>query len=267
MSFAAEARRQRLLLRVLWGDAPLEALAGRLRDAPQRAARGLQAYRANAGALAERALAAAFPTVAQLVGAESFAALARAFRQAHAPERGDIAQWGEALPAFIAAAPQLADTPYLPDVARLDWRVHAAEQAADAGAGVDGLQRLAEADPAALWLRPAAGLALVASPYPVASIRQAHRSDAADRFAAVRAAFARGQGEAALVYRDGFVACVSVLPESGARFVQALLDGLTLGRALDAAGPDFAFDGWLARALRQGWLRSVELQPPTRCDA
>lgn len=260
MSAAAEARRQQRLLQALWGEAGPDALTGRLRETPQRALRGLQAYRANAGALAERALAAAFPTVAQLVGGESFAALARAFWHRHPPERGDIAQWGGALAGFIAAAPPLADEPYLADVARLDAAVHAAEQAADGGAGVDGLQRLAEADPAALWLRPAAGLALVVSRYPVAGIHQAHRSDAADRFAAVRDAFAGGRGEAALVYRDGFAARIGVLPASDACFVQALLDGLPLADALDAAGADFAFDAWLAQALARRWLRAVEMQ-------
>jgi hypothetical protein len=256
----AEALRQQLLLRVLWGDARAGMIAGWLRDAPQRRTRGLQAYRANAGALAARALGAAFPTIAQLVGEESFAALARALWHAHPPQHGDIAQWGAALPAFIAAALQLADEPYLADVARLDWAVHQAEQAADHDGAVDGLQRLAESDPATLGLRLAEGVALIASPHPVVSIWQAHRSDAQERFAAVRQAFARGQGEQALVLREGFKVRVSAVPAATARFMQALSDSASLSRALDEAGPDFAFDGWLARALQQRWLLSIDLR-------
>ena len=165
-----EALRQQLLLRTLWGDAPPGVVAGWLRDSPQRITRGLQAYRAHAGALAERALGAAFPTVALLVGEESFAALARALWQAQPPQQGDIAQWGAALPAFIGAAPQLADEPYLADVARLDWAVHRAELAADGDASVQGLQQLADGDPATLRLCLAEGVALIASPHPVVSI-------------------------------------------------------------------------------------------------
>jgi hypothetical protein len=93
--------------------------------------RGLQAYRANAGALAERALAAAYPDRAQLLGDESFAGMARAYWHHHAPVLGDVARWGAELPAFIAAAEQLAEEPYLADVARLDWAVHMAQSAAD----------------------------------------------------------------------------------------------------------------------------------------
>ena len=249
-----EALRQQMLLRALWGDARPGVVAGWLRDGPQRITRGLQAYRANAGALAERALGAAFPTVAQLVGDESFAALARALWHAQPPQRGDIAAWGAALPDFIAAAPQLADEPYLADVARLDWAVHQAEQAADGSGAVEGLPLLAEGDPARLWLRLADGVALIASPYPVVSIWQAHRSEAPDRFAAVREAFARGQGEQALVHRQGFKVRVSAVPEPTARFMQALLGGAPLGRALDEAGDPISpsTPGWPRRCSSTG---------------
>lgn len=254
-----EALRQQNLLRAMWAEDAPETLADALRDGPARARRGLQAYRANAGALAERALAAAFPTVAQLVGEASFAALARTLWFALPPQRGDIAQWGEGLAAFIAAAPQLADEPYLADVARLDWAVHRAEQAAEPGPVV-GLQRLAEAEPAQLRLRLGDALALWASAYPVVCIWQAHRSTAAERFAGVREALAEGRGECALVWRDGFVARVQALPEPDARFMQALLQARPLDAALDAAGAGFAFDAWLQQALQGGWLAAVDLQ-------
>lgn len=250
-----EALRQQMLLCALWGDARPGVVAGWLRGAPQR---GLQAYRANAAALAERALAAAYPTVAQLVGDESFAAMARALWAAAAPERGDIATWGEALSSFIAAAPQLADEPYLADVARLDWAVHAAEKAADNPPAPTGLELLGAADPDALGLRLAHGMVLLRSPHPIASIWQAHRSHAADRFDPVRAAFAHGGGEAALVWRDGFRPAVSALPEPAARFTAGVIDGDSLAQSLEKAGPDFAFDGWLQQALQQRWLRAVE---------
>lgn len=261
-----EALRQQLLQRALWADAPGGVLAGWLRDAAPRRARGLQAYRAHAGALAERALGAAFPTVQQLVGAESFAALARALWAAAPPQRGDIGQWGEALPAFIAAAAQLADEPYLADVARLDWAVHRAEHAADPAAAT-GLALLAEADPAALRLRLADGVALCRSAYPVLSIWQAHRSAAADRFAPVRAALAAGRGENALVWRNGYKAVAQALADADARFVQALLEGRCLAPALEQAGADFGFAGWLQAALPAGWLAAVETSNPTPFEA
>ena len=259
-----EALRQQWLTAALRDGRPADAPANWLRaPTAAHAIRGLQVYTANAGALAQRALSAAFPTVTQLVGADSFAGLARAFWRADPPLRGDIAQWGGALPAFISAAPQLATEPCLADVARLDWAVHLAEQAGDGAAAATGLAQLASTEPALLWLRLAAGTALVASRYPVASVWLAHRSTALDRFAAVRAAFAAGVAEQALVWRDGHHAQVQVLPAPAAQFTQAVLGGASLDAALRLAGGHFDFEPWLLAALQQGWLAAVDSHPPT----
>ena len=260
---ASEAGRQHLLLALLRGALPLADAGGAVRAPGVRSTRrGLQAYVAHAGALAERALTAAFPTIAQLVGETSFAALARAFWQAHPPARGDITQWGDALPGFIAADPQLADEPCLADVARLDWAVHQAEQASDSEGSAQGLALLGSDDPDRLWLHLAPGTALVSSPHPVATLWQAHRSSAADRFAPVREALAQRRAEHALVWRQGFPARVTALPAAAAGFTQAVLHGQPLGAALDGAGPDFAFQPWLLAALQQGWLAAVATQAP-----
>ncbi len=248
-----EALRQQMLLRALWRDARPGVLAGWTRDGPAFA-RGLQAYQANAGALAERALAAAFPTVQQLVGDESFAALARALWQARPPLQGDMARWGAALPGFMADAEQLAEEPYLADVARLDWAVHLAQTAADATAPVQGLALLGQHDPGALTLRAQPGTGLVSSPHPVLSIWQAHRSTAPDRFDAVRAAFAAQQGEGALVWRRGWAVEAAALSPAELRFTASLLQGASLGVALAQAGPALDFEAWLIQALQRGWL-------------
>ena len=276
-----EALRQQMLLRALWHDARPAVVAGWMRDG-ESFARGLQAYQASAGALAERALAAAYPTVMQLLGDESFAGLARAFWHRHAPLLGDVACWGAELPAFIAAADQLAEEPYLADVARLEWAVHTAHTAADGPAAPQGLHLLAQADPATLWLQLQPGAALVVSTHPVVAIWQAHRavvgrgaddgddgedsddSDEAneanganeaeggpdgahDRFAGVRQALAEGRAESALVCRQGWRVRVHALPAATLPFVRAVLQGQPLAGALAAAQaqahtPAFDFD-------------------------
>lgn len=254
---AHEAQRQALLLRALWRQAPDAALTGWLRDSPQRLARGLSAYRSNAAAIAARALAAAFPTVAQLVGSESFDALAAAFWHAEPPARGDLAEHGSRLPGFIAADAQLADVPWLADSARLDWAVHRAESSADVADPPEGLEQLASHDPDALRLLLQPGTALVDSRWPVATLWHAHRSTADDRFAAVREALAAGRAEAALVWRAGWRAQVSALSPPDAAFTAALIAGQSLAQALAAAGADFVFEPWLLDALRHGRLAAV----------
>lgn len=260
MSAEREALRQQMLLRALLGDARPAVVAGWMRDGA-RFERGFEAYRANAGALAERALAAAYPTLQQLLGEESFAALARVFWRRHPPTDGDIANWGAALPAFVADQEALAPEPYLADVARLEWAVHEAARAADAPPP-QGLALLGAADPAVLRLRLAPGTALLASPHPVVTVRAAHRSEAPERFAPVREAFAEGRGETALVQRSGWQVEVRAVAAPEAAFVGAVLAGRSLAAALDAAGAGFDFEAWLLAALRTGLIESVSSLEP-----
>jgi Putative DNA-binding domain len=244
-----EALRQQMLLRALWRDDA--ALQGWMRGPSTD---GLAAYRSNAGALAERALGSAYPTIAALVGAESFAALARHFWHEHPPVRGDLGEWGDALPAFIAGSAQLANEPSLADCAQLDWAVHAATRAADApDTWSPALDALATSDPSHLRVQLASGAAVVASRWPVVAIWRAHH--AGEPFENVRAAFAAAREETAFVWRGGgFAIHVEALDAADARFTAALIDGRSLAAALDKAGEHFSFDRWLERALRSRWL-------------
>jgi hypothetical protein len=219
----------------------------------------LSAYRANAGAGAERALATAFPTIAALVGEASFAALSRDFWQHHPPVRGDLGEWGDVLPAFIASKDSLATEPYLADSARLDWAVHRASRAADAPAAPLALDRLAIDDPATVRLVLSPGAALVESRWPVASIWQAHQRTEDHRFDAVREAFAAHRAEAAFVVRDGYAVQVHAVDRHDVAFTRCVLDHRgSLAHALDAADPAFDFARWLARAIRERWLTTLE---------
>jgi hypothetical protein len=248
-----EALRQQMLVRALWRDDA--ALQGWLR-APARAT-ALQAigtYRGNAGALAERALGAAYPTIAALVGEESFAALARHCWQQHPPERGDLGEWGAALPRFIADNPQLADEPYLADSARLDWALHRATRAADAqGTWPPELSALASTDPTRLRVQMAPGAAVIASRFPIVTVWRAHQGTAS--FDDVRGAFNAAHAETAFVWREpGHAVRVEAVSTSDAAFTAALIEQRPLAAALDEAGDTFAFDRWLAHALGARWL-------------
>jgi hypothetical protein len=253
-----ELVRQQQLLRTLWRRGTDSSLKLWLRESGVRAEQGLDAYRGNASAIAERALASAFPTVQQLIGEPSFSQLARVFWHRQPPRCGDLARYGDTLPDWIANDTQLASEPYLSDVARVDWAVHTIEHAADVAAPPAGLQLLAELDPSLLMLRLRPALTLVVSRWPVVTVWQAHRSDDADRFAPVRQAFANDVAETALVARPQWRATVSALDEATSRFMAALHSGAALAGALDAAGATFQFEAWLHDAVRQQWLQAVE---------
>jgi Putative DNA-binding domain len=218
--------------------------------------RGLQVYQANRAVLAERTLASTYPVIAQLVGVESFEPLARHFWQQHPPLRGDMGQWGEQLPEFLAHAPQLADEPVLADVARIEWALHRAASAPDAVLDAASFAMLAadDAQPVSLALSP--GTYTLASAYPVVSIVNAHLQnlptldEAADLLRL-------GLGEHALVWRQGFKPKLRSISPGEYGLINGLKNSATLEAALDQASsnePAFDFNTWLSQAVQTGLI-------------
>lgn len=265
-----EPQEQQALLQAVLGAgddaALLRWLPGGSAAEKQLWQRGLQAYRANGQALAERALAGAYPVLAQLMGEENFALLARHFWAAHPPQRGDIACWGDALAGFIDAAPQLADEPCLGDVARLEWLMHLAASAADVAADLPSFTLLASRDPALITLTLGAGVALLASRYPVVSIVNAHLLGRPTLQQAGQLLRER-RAEPVLVWRQGFKPRV----RNSSAAEHLLLDRLMAGRPLldaldplaavnpvgDGDAPAFDFSAWLGEAVQTGLVTGV----------
>ncbi|OOG37134.1 putative DNA-binding domain-containing protein [Polaromonas sp. A23] len=251
---------QQALLQAVLGAGDVSALLRWLpqgQSARRLSERGLLAYRANGQALAERALAAAYPVLFQLMGEENFAMLARHFWSVHPPLRGDMACWGEDLAGFIDAAPQLAAEPYLGDVARLEWLMHEASSAADVEADPASFALLASGDAEPVTLSLGAGVATLASSYPVASIVNAHLlGDPSLQQAGQR--LADGCAEHVLVWRQGFNPCVRLSSPAEHKLIEELLAGHALADALDAvdslgdAASVFDFNIWLANAVQTG---------------
>jgi hypothetical protein len=219
--------------------------------------RGLAAYRANAHATAQRALQAAYPVLEQLIGADNFAYLARDFWHQHPPVRGDLAQWGGALADFVAASQSLADTPYLADVAHIEWALHACAYAVDSAQDAASFTLLTQHDPQALALRVAPGACVLHSAYPAAAITLAHLAPGSlDEAASLLRA---GAGQSALVWRQGFVPRLRVLAQAEQAFTAAVCQGRALSMALDTAPADFDFSSWLATQVREGLVLGIDV--------
>ena len=217
--------------------------------------RGLKAYQANGRALAERALLAAYPVLAQMLGAESFAALARALWHASPPQRGDMALWGDALAGFVAASPQLTEDPYLADVARLEWALHTCASAADAELQPATLALLGNHDLDALQLQLAPGAAVLRSSWPVVSLVRAHTDDGVTLSQAATLLRA-GQAEDAVVWRQVYRPRLRQAVPGEVALLPKLLQGCSLGVALDDS-PSLDIQAWLTDALQTGLLLAV----------
>lgn len=248
MSREAELRRQQALVQVLLQKTSAPAAPPTWAQALGAVSlpRGLQAYRGHAKALAAQTLASVFARMQAALGETEFAAMAWAFWRANPPERGDLGCWGQDLPEFLRDQPGMPA--WLPDLARLEWAAHQAEQALDAELDAASLQWLAELDPTQLSLRLRPGLQLLslvgaaAARWPLALAS----SDDEHLFA--------------LVWRQGWRAEARVLDTDQAMFMQGLLQGQCLQETLDqtlSAHAGFDFAAWLQAALSEAWLQAV----------
>jgi hypothetical protein len=253
-----EAERQRRLIERLLA-ARADPLALSTRETGDRALRGLQAYRANADASAERALATAYPTVKLLLGDEDFQNLARDFWRAAPPLHGDLGEWGAGLAAWIATHEQLIAWPYLTDCARLDWALHCCERADDTSLEADTLARLGDTDPWRLAIEFTGGLGVIESAWPIASIHEANATQDDALFEKAREAIEQQRGEAVIVSRRGFKAVATRIDARTAHWMRQLVDGSDLAAALADAGDGFDFAAWLAMSVQSGWLKGIRV--------
>src|SRR5450830_1357968 len=93
---------------------------------------GLPAYQRNARAVAERALAAAYPVLRQCVGEATLAALARDHWLECPPLCGDLACWGAELPDWLSRLGPGHELPaWLPELAQAEWVLHRLATAPD----------------------------------------------------------------------------------------------------------------------------------------
>jgi len=250
MRMSPLAAQQQALLEALFVLPDRIAIKNDCIDAIDKTARGLKAYQSNAHAVAERALQAAYPVLTRLLGVQSMADLARAFWHAHPPLRGDLAHWGRELPEVVRASDQLADEPYLADVARVEWALHVGAGSADGVVDFASLALLTQPDSGEVRLQLAPGCAVMHSPWPVVSLVNAHvrgeprLSDAGQRLRT-------GVGEAAVVWRAGWRMQVREALAGEVDLVGALLAGHTLEHALDAA-PALDVPAWLPMAVQSG---------------
>lgn len=200
------------------------------------------------------ALAATFPTVVAVVGADFFRGLARGFIGRSLPAQPVLAEYGQDFPEFIAEHEPSRGLPYLPDVARLDWALNVAFH------GPAG-DRLASADLAAvpadrlpaLRLALASGAALLDSRYPLDRIWRAAQPGAS----AETVDLASG-GVHLLVLRGREDAAFVTLSSGESDFVRGMAGGLSLEEAAERGAGSFDLSATFARLLGLGVFAAVQ---------
>ncbi|TFV36235.1 DUF2063 domain-containing protein [Bradyrhizobium frederickii] len=224
------------------------------------ASRRYDVYRNNVTVSLIEALAAVYPAVQRITGAEFFRAMARFHVRSHPPTSPLLFEYGRDVPEFIARYEHAQAMPWLPDVARIERAWLDAYHAADAlplsparlSAVTHGLADLVFVPhPATRCLR---------SQYAAVTIFAANRDDApVMRIDA-------STPEDALITRPEFDVTVRRLPPGGAVFADGLMSGRPLGEAAASAleaSSEFDIAANIAGLIEAGAFTSLACGDPS----
>ncbi len=189
---------------------------------------GFGVYRNNVAVGLIDALADTFPVVHALVGKDFFSAMARIYSRLFLPSSPVLLNYGADFPDFIATQEETRATPYLADVARLEWAWNRAYHAADmAPITIDELAAVPRQAVENTGFQFHPSTALLTSPWPIVSIWQAHQESDPERLLGKLPE----HGQAAMIVRPQLNVLVRALDPLAYDFVRALSEGERLGQA------------------------------------
>lgn len=225
-----------------------KGIARPIPDGPQT--KRFDVYRNNLVVGVVKTLRDTFPAVEALVGEEFFAALARAYLDVSPPTSPLLFEYGKDFGRFLDGFPPTESVPYLGDVARLEFARLQAYHAMDADPLEIGfLATFAHDEINQVHLIAHPAVHVIRSRFPVASLWAASigfmASDDVDM----------GKSEDVLITRPNLDVETIILGPGGRMFVQALLDGASLGPAAETTAdaiPEFDLSTQLAGLFQAG---------------
>ena len=128
-------------------------------------------YQNSAIANITNSLSLSYPVIEKLVGKYFFRACCKEYIYTHWPTSGNMDDYGEAFPQFLAALAQVEQLIYLEDVAKLEWLFHQSSLAKDSiNFDWATLAKIAPSDAMNLSFLLAPSVALIKSALPIGKI-------------------------------------------------------------------------------------------------
>jgi hypothetical protein len=225
-------------------DAPIPATI-RTASGPAGVSR-FGVYRNNVMASLINAVAARYPVVRKLLWDDAFERIARLYVTAGPPRSPVLLDYGEGFPAFLRRIGDGRAADYLADIADLEAaRTHAYHAADATPVGKDAFADLPTERLADLRLHLHPSVVLVRSRFPVVSAWEAN-------LYANDNTVSEWKPESALIARPHLDVAVHRLSAGTDLFLAALLDGQTVGAAIEralTAVPDFDVAAGLATLI------------------
>jgi hypothetical protein len=223
-------------------------------------AANLAIYRNNSEIAFRHALEIAFPILRRRVGDDYFRQLAFQYRRAFPSRSGDLHWAAMSFAEFLTNHLADGDYAWLADLARLEWTCQeAAVERELVGLGAESLAGFTPDELERLRFTLQPSLRLIASPFPVFSVWAANQSATAPP---VDQSLRNERGMVRA--RRGHVEIQMLEPDAYA-YVDATIQGATLGEAMQAAAVDERrLTGILGLFFAEGLVVSVAPEEPSR---
>ncbi|MGI9499618.1 MAG: HvfC/BufC N-terminal domain-containing protein [Geminicoccaceae bacterium] len=206
------------------------------RKSSEPAKRRFDVYRNNVAVGMIEALRATYPAVDKLVGGDFFAASAKVYLDRHPPHSPLLFRYGDTFGDFLETFPPAASTPYLGDVARLEWArlqaYHARDCASLSIGALGGFLKDksgSDIDAGKLRFTLHPSLELISSRWPVVSLWAASTGQGSSEDVDMAVP------EHALIVRPSLTVETSRLAEGSFAFMSALAGNATLEQAAVSA--------------------------------
>jgi hypothetical protein len=240
------------------------AIARAVCDDGITAAARLDVYRHHVVTTLTAALRATFPVVCRLVDGRFFDFAADRYISAEPPTGPCLSEYGLTFADFLAAFPPCGPLPYLADVARLEWALACALDAADEEPlSVEALRACAPESAGGLVLRLDPSVSLLASPWPIDAIWRANQPGV-DAVVDLRAGGARLE-----IRRLGDEVGFRPLTAGVHAFRRALIESEPLAAATERAlaqDPEFDLSRALADLVEEGLITGIVQSPSIEED-
>jgi hypothetical protein len=214
-------------------------------------------YRNNVTVSLIEALAAVYPAVQRITGADFFRAMARRYIRANPPTSPLLFEYGRAFPAFIEQYEFARPMPWLADTSRVERAWLDAYHAADAEPlSSDTLAAVSPERLADVVFTAHPATRVVRSPFSAVTIFVANRS--ADPVGRIDASVPQD----ALITRPDLDVVVRHLPPGGAVFLTSLVAGRALGEAAASALADcpcFDIASGIAGMIEAGAFAAISI--------
>lgn len=193
----------------------------------------LQIYRNMVFNTLSGALKTSYPSVLRLVGTDCFDGAAARYIAAVPSLSGNLQEFGEAFPNFLATMLETVELPYLADVARLEWARQESYLAAEARPiPLESLTSLEEEELARTVFALHPSVHLIDSRYPVLDIWHFCQEENQDYLRLGE------QGQAVLVWRKGTQIVMQAISSCSCQFITGLLAEMPLGATIGSAGAE-----------------------------